>query len=73
MSTGSADAPDFPYSYYVIEPNGYQGKTVKDDLGLDSCEAVGSCMMMKTDDFYSLKTDYQSLKLKLINRELANP
>lgn len=73
MPQSSADAPGFPYSYYVIEPDGYKGSSAERDLAMDACEAVGSCMMMKTDDFYNLKTEYQSLKLKVINRELTNP
>jgi hypothetical protein len=65
----------FLYKFYVFdyENNMLLGPKPQDDLKTEVCSKASDnkykCVVMKIDDFYSLKTDYEIQKQKIIKLE----
>lgn len=73
LVTACGAAASYPYRYYVLQANSYQGKLLgnkpENDLALSVCAPEpgkqGKCMVMLKDAYLQLKADYLDLQAKL--------
>lgn len=73
LATACGAAASYPYRYYVLQANSYQGKLLADkpenDLALAVCAPEagkqGKCMVMLKDAYLQLKSDYLDLQNRL--------